>query len=121
MTVPILKLGDVLLTSLQTEMTDDEAVEFQREILARLVATEAKGAVIDITAMDLVDSYLARVINDTANMAGLIGVQVVLCGMQPAVALTLTEMGRGLIGVTTALDLEQGLQKLRAKIAEQHW
>ncbi|WP_269849194.1 STAS domain-containing protein [Methanosarcina horonobensis] len=74
--------------------------------------TEAIGVLIDITGMDIVDSFMARVINETANMARIMGTEVVLCGMQPMVALTLVEMGRELIGVQTALNLGKGLDKI---------
>jgi len=111
--VPLLKLKDILLTSVQEELTDQDALEFQSALLDEVNRIEAKGVVIDISAMTIVDSFLARVINETANMAQLLGAKVVLCGMQPAVALTLVEMGRELIGVETALDLNQGLEKVQ--------
>jgi len=109
----ILKIGEILLTSVQDGLTDHDALEFQYALLEKVENTEAMGVVIDISEMDIVDSFLARVINDTANMVQLLGAKVVLCGMQPSVALTLVEMGRELIGVETALDLSQGLQKVK--------
>jgi len=112
MKIPVLKLGKILLTSIQEDLTDHDALEFQEILLQEVNNKEAKGLVIDISAMEMVDSYLARIINDTANMAQLLGTSVVLCGMQPAVALTLVEMGRDLIGVETALDLDQGMEKV---------
>jgi len=116
MKVPILKLKGILLTSIQIDMGDEEAIAFQSDVLRVLNETEAKGIVIDITAMDVVDSFMARVINETANMAGMLGAEVVLCGMQPDVALALTEMGRELIGVETALNLDQGFDKVQQLI-----
>ena len=80
--------------------------------------TEADGLVIDITALEIVDSLIARVINDTASMARLLGAEVVVCGMQPEVALTVVEMGRELMGVGTALNLDQGLEKLQRRVQE---
>ena len=77
-----------------------------------------RGVVIDITAMELVDSFMARVLNDTATMVHLLGAQVVITGMQPAVAITLIEMGRELIGVQTALDLDQGIETVQLMIEE---
>jgi len=117
MKIPILKLKDILLTSIQVDLTDDDAVDFQHDVLNKITVTEAKGIVIDITALEVVDSFLARILNDTAIMARLLGAESVICGMQPAVSLTLVEMGRELIGVETALDLDQAIEKLEANIA----
>ncbi|MFQ5602501.1 MAG: STAS domain-containing protein [bacterium] len=119
MKVPILKLHDVLLTSIQIDLTDQEASEFQSDVLRKVKETETKGIVIDITALDVVDSYMAKVLNDTANMVRLLGAEVVVTGMQPNVALALTEMGRELVGVKTALNLELGLKKIHELIAAQ--
>ncbi|MCU0589734.1 MAG: STAS domain-containing protein [Syntrophobacteraceae bacterium] len=111
--IPILKLGDILLTSLPEDLIDEQAMDFQGDILEKVRKTEARGVVIDITALQVVDSFMARIINDTANMVKLLGAEVVLCGMNPSVALTLVEMGRELIGVRSALNLEQGVVILR--------
>ena len=116
MKVSILKLGDILLTSIQVELTDQEALEFQADVTQTISRTGARGLVIDITALDMVDSYLARVLNDTANIAQLLGAKAVLCGMQPLVALALVEMGRELIGVDTALHLDQAMTTLRQQL-----
>ena len=118
MIIPILRLKDILLTSIQVDLTDQEALDFQDDVLHEVDETEAQGIVIDITALDVVDSFMARVINDTANMVRLLGAEVVLSGMQPMVALTLIEMGRELVGVETALNLDQGLEKLQRLIEE---
>lgn len=112
MQIPILKSGDILITSIQIALTDREALQFQDDVLAEVARADAKGLVIDITAMDVVDSFMARVLNETANMAQLMGTRTVIAGMRPAVALTLVEMGRRLVGVETALNLEQGLTRL---------
>ncbi len=119
MKVPVLRLKDILLTSLQRDLIDQEMLDFQSDLLRTLVKTRASGVVIDITALDTIDSFMARLLNDTANMVRLLGADVVLCGMQPQVALTLVEMGRELIGVETALNLEQGLEKLQFRRREQ--
>jgi len=111
--IPILKLRNVLLTSIQVDLTDEQAVAFQSDILRTLNTTDARGLVIDITAMEVVDSFLARVLNDTARMARALGAEVVLCGMQPEVAVALVEMGRELKGVHTALNLDQAYDKLQ--------
>ncbi len=116
MKIPILRYRDILLTSIQVDLTDQDALEFQSDVLEMVRETEAEGIVLDITALDVVDSFMARVLNDTAEMVRLLGSEVVICGIQPAVALTLTEMGRELIGVETALNLEQGMEKLQRLI-----
>ena len=116
MKIPILKLKNVLLTSIQVEMTDDDALEFQADVLQKIQQTEAQGIVIDITALEVVDSYLARILNDTATMARLLGAESVICGMRPAVSLTLAEMGRELIGVESALDLDQAMEMVEGMI-----
>ena len=116
MKIPILKLGDLLLTSLQEDLTDKDAIDFQSDLLRMTARSDAAGVVIDITALEIVDSYMARVLNDTANMVRLLGTEVVICGMQPSVALTLMEMGRELIGVEAALNLELGIAKVRELI-----
>ncbi len=110
--IPVLKLRDVLLCSIQSDMTDDDALEFQFQLLEKLGKTEAKGVIIDITGMDVVDSFMARVINETAKMSRIMGAKVFLCGMQPMVALTLVEMGRELIGVHTALNLDKAFDRI---------
>ena len=107
--IPILKIGDILLASVQEDLDDNGALVFQKNLLSKVSENDIRGVVIDISAMELVDTYLARIFNETANMVKLLGASVVLCGMQPAVSLTLVEMGRELIGVDTALDLEKGL------------
>lgn len=117
MKVPILRLGRILLTSVQTDLTDVEALQFQDDLVRKVAASEAQGIAIDITALDVVDSFMARVLNDTASMARLLGAEVVLCGVQPFVAMTLIEMGRSLIATDCAFNLEQGLKILETRIA----
>lgn len=112
MNIPILRIKDDLIASLQASMTDADVEQFQRDILERIEATSATGVIIDISAMDIVDSYGARLLNDTMRMASLLGSSVVVVGMRPFVALTLVQMGRGLVGVESALTLELGLEKL---------
>lgn len=117
MKIPILRLGTVLLTSIQVDLTDEDILQFQHDVLVSIKRHEAQGIVIDITSLEIVDSFMARAINETANMARLLGAEVVVCGIQPAVAMTLVEMGRGLIGVKAAFNLEQGLHEVRRLIA----
>ncbi len=118
MRIPILQLGDILLTSIQVDLTDAEVMQFQGDVLHAIADIEARGLAMDITAMEVVDSFMARTINDTANMARLLGAEVVVCGMNPAVALTLIEMGRGLIGVETTFNLNEGLVRLNRRIQQ---
>jgi rsbT antagonist protein RsbS len=113
---PILTIGDVLLVSIQEDLSDDEIVELQDQIINRVSDTRAAGLVIEISAIDMVDSYMARVLNDISSMVGILGSQTVITGMQPAVAITLVEMGSELIGVKTALNLEQGLEDIQKLI-----
>ncbi len=115
---PILKLNNVLLTSLPEDLTDRDALDFQGNVLRTLRESEAKGIIIDITGLSVVDSFMSRVLAETAAMAKLVGAEAVVCGMQPAVALTLVEMGRELVGVETALNLDQGMARLHRLIAE---
>lgn len=116
MKVPILRLGRILLASIQVELSDADALQFQSDLVRRVADIEALGVAIDISALDVVDSYMARVINDTATMVHLLGAEVVVCGIQPYVAMTLVEMGRGLIGADCVFDLEQGLARLNERI-----
>ena len=112
MKILILKLRDILLTSIQVDLTNQDAVAFQANVLDKVRDTEARAIVIDITSLEVVDSFLARVLNDTAHMVRVLGTQAVLCGMQPSVALTLVEMGRELLGVETALNLDQAMDMI---------
>ena len=118
MRIPILQLDRILLVSIQVDLTDNDAMQFQSDLVERVAAIEALGVAIDITALDVVDSYMARVINDTANMVRLLGAEVVICGIQPFVALTLIEMGRGLLGADCAFNLGQALEMLNGRIAK---
>lgn len=117
MKIPILRLGRILLSSIQIDLTDTDALQFQNDLVCKIAETEALGIAIDITSLDVVDSFMARVINDTASMARLLGAEVVICGIQPYVAMTLVEMGRDLIGADCAFNLDQGLKILDARIS----
>lgn len=117
MKIPILRLDRLLLVSIQEDLTDNEAMQFQSDLVNKVAEIEALGVAVDITALDVVDSYMARVINDTASMVRLLGAEVVICGVQPFVAMTLIEMGRDLIGADCTFNLDQGLEQLKARIA----
>lgn len=118
MKIPILRLGRVLMASIQVELTDTDVMQFQTDVVEKISQIEAMGIVIDITSLDVVDSYMARVLNDTASMAKLLGAEVVICGIRPYVAMTLVEMGRGLIGADCVFDLDQGLARLNERISQ---
>ena len=107
--IPILKIGDILIASIQVALHDASAVQFKDDLLQKIHDTRARGVIIDLTALDVVDSFIGRLIADIAAMAGLMGARVVLTGLQPAVAITLVELGLELPRVLTALNLEKGL------------
>jgi rsbT antagonist protein RsbS len=111
--VPILKMGDTLILTLQVELHDEMAFRLQEDILKKIYETRARGLVIDVSAVNLVDSFMGRMISDTAVMARTMGVESVLVGVQPDIAITLQEMGLELKGVHTALNLEKGLELLQ--------
>ncbi len=118
MKIPILKLKQYLLVSIQWELDDHTAIQFQEDLLKKIHETGAKGIVIDLTSVDMIDSYIAKVIGDVVNMSNLMGAKVVLTGIKHAVAITLVDMGIHLSGVPTALDLEKGLEKLQQELGE---
>ncbi|MGY6214336.1 STAS domain-containing protein [Methylolobus aquaticus] len=119
MKVPILRLNrDVLIVPIHADVTDEDVLMFQSDLTEALARNEARGVVIDVSALDIVDSFMARVLNDTARMLGLMGAQVVICGVQPPVALTLVEMGRNLSPMATAFNLELALERLSALMAQ---
>ena len=107
--IHILRIGDLLLVSIQVDMHDRLAMTLQDDLTERIVRDRAKGVLIDISALDLVDSFIGRMISNTAAMARVLDAQTVLVGMQPAVAITLVELGLTLPGVKTALNVEKGM------------
>ncbi|HME54080.1 MAG TPA: STAS domain-containing protein [Candidatus Lokiarchaeia archaeon] len=113
--IPILRLGNYLISSPQIAIHDKIAVQYKDEVLQKIVALKAKGLILDISAIDVVDSFLVRVISEIASSANLMGCPTVVTGMSPAVAITLTEMDLSLSGVFTALDIEKSLKILREK------
>lgn len=118
MRIPILKLHNYLLISIQMEMDDQTAIQFQEDLLNKIHKTGATGVVIDLTSVDIIDSFIAKVLGDVVSMSDLMGAKVVLTGIQPAVAMTLIDLGIHLQDVPTALDLEQGLMKLYQELGE---
>ena len=111
--IPILKTGDYLIISPQVTLHDKLAIKFKDEILQRIVETKAKGLILDISEIDIVDSFLVRQIGEIATAANIMGAQVVVVGLRAEVAMTLVEMGFSLRGVYIARDLERGLEILR--------
>jgi rsbT antagonist protein RsbS len=118
MRIPILKLHNYLLISIQTELDDQTAIQFQEDLLNEIHRTEATGVAIDLTSVEVIDSFIAKVLGDVVSMSDLMGAKVVLTGIQPAVAMTLIELGIHMQNVPTALDLEQGLLKLHQELGE---
>ena len=110
--IPILKMGEFLLVSIQVDMHDQLAMALQDDLTARIAKTGAHGVLIDISAVDVVDSFIGRMIANIAAMAGILDATTVLVGMQPAVAITLVELGLTLPGVRTALNVERGMALL---------
>ncbi|MEU5881448.1 STAS domain-containing protein [Spirillospora sp. NPDC047279] len=113
--VPILKIGDILLVSIQIDLQDQSVLALQEDLAERVVATGARGVIIDITAVEIVDSFIGRMFSTIASMSRLLDAETVVVGMRPAVAITLVELGLSLGGVRTALDLEKGLALLNAE------
>jgi rsbT antagonist protein RsbS len=107
--VPVLRLGDALLVSIQVDLQDDQVLALQEELAEKIVDTGARGVVIDISAVDIVDSFIGRMFSSIAALSRVLDAETVVVGMRPAVAITLVELGLSLEGVRTALDLEKGL------------
>ncbi|GER68486.1 anti-sigma factor B antagonist [Weizmannia acidilactici] len=118
MRIPILKLGNCLLVSIQWELDDQTALEFQEDLLQKIYETNASGVVIDFTSVDFIDSFIAKVLGDVVNMSKMLGAKVVITGIQPAVAITLIELGITMDDVLTALDIESGLEKLKQELGD---
>lgn len=111
--IPILKMGSLLLVTIQVDMHDRLAMQLQDDLTERIVKDRASGVLIDISALDIVDSFIGRMISNTASMAKILDARTVLVGMQPAVAITLVELGLTLDGVITALNVDHGIELLK--------
>jgi rsbT antagonist protein RsbS len=110
--IPILKMGRLLVVTIQVDMHDQMALTLQNDLTNRIVQERATGVLIDISTLDVVDSFIGRMINNTAAMARVLDAKTVVVGMQPAVAITLVELGLTLQGVWTALNVEHGMRML---------
>jgi rsbT antagonist protein RsbS len=114
--IPILKLGDCLLVTIQVDMHDRLAINLQDDLTQRIVNDQARGVLIDISALDVVDSFIGRMLDNIAAMAKVLDAHTVVVGMRPAVAITLVELGLSLKGVRSALNVERGMSMIRASI-----
>src|SRR6476619_5348809 len=117
--IPILRIGDSMLVRIQVDMHDRMAINLQDSLTSRIVQTRARGVLIDISALEIVDSFIGRMLNNIAAMARVLDAVTVVVGMRPAVAITLVELGLGLTGVRTALNVDKGLALIRAAIDDQ--
>jgi rsbT antagonist protein RsbS len=114
--IPILRIGDCLLVSIQVDMHDRLALALQDDLTERIVADRARGVMIDFSALEIVDSFIGRMLNNIAAMSRVLDAITVVVGMRPAVAITLVELGLGLTGVRTALNVDKGLALIRSII-----
>ncbi len=115
--IPILRMGEFLLVTIQVDMHDRLAMTLQDDLTSRINQTGARGVLIDISALDIVDSFIGRMIANISGMARVLDAETVVVGMQPAVAITLVELGLSLPGVRTALNVEKGMRLLRGSLA----
>src|SRR5687767_3889085 len=116
--IPILKMGDALLVTIQVDMHDRLAMTLQDDLTARIVKHRSRGVLIDISALEIVDSFIGRMLDNIAAMSRILDAETVVVGMRPAVAITLVELGMSLPGVRTALNVEKGMQLLSAPSAD---
>lgn len=115
--IPILQMGGFLLVSIQVDMHDRLALRLQDDLTERITTAEARGVLIDISSLEVVDSFIGRMLANIAAMSRILDAETVVVGMQPAVAITLVELGLPLSGVRTALNVERGMEHLRASLA----
>jgi rsbT antagonist protein RsbS len=116
--IPILKMGEYLLVTIQVDMHDRLALTLQDDLTAQVVKQRSRGVLIDISALEMVDSFIGRMLGGIASMVRLLDAETVVVGMQPSVAITLVELGLSLQGIRTALDVEKGMAALKSFITE---
>ena len=114
--IPILKLGEFLLVTIQVDMHDRLAMTLQDDLTAQIVKTKARGVLIDISALQLVDSFIGRMLSNIARMSRMLDADTIIVGMQPQVAITLVELGLSLKGIRTALNVDKGMELLQAAL-----
>jgi rsbT antagonist protein RsbS len=117
--IPILKMGRFLLVTVQVDMHDQLAMQLQEDLTDRIVKARARGVLIDISSLEVVDSFIGRMISNIAAMARVLDAETVVVGIQPAVAITLVELGLSLEGVRTALNVDRGMALLQERLAEE--
>ncbi|MFG0410714.1 STAS domain-containing protein [Pseudomonas sp. FYR_11] len=116
--IPILQMGEFLLVTIQVDMHDQLALTLQEDLTERISSTSAQGVLIDISALDMVDSFIGRMIASISGLSRILDAETMVVGMQPAVAITLVELGLTLPGVSTALNVERGMQVLRQRVSQ---
>ena len=116
--IPILKLGDALLVTVQVDMHDQIATALEEDLTARIVQVGARGVLIDISALEIVDSFIGRMLAQISSIVGVMDATMVLVGMRPAVAITLVELGMTMTGVRAALNVEKGLALLQSSLED---
>jgi rsbT antagonist protein RsbS len=117
--IPILKVGQFLLVTIQVDMHDRLALTLQDDLTERIVGTRARGVLIDISSLDMVDSFIGRMLGNIAGMSRILDAETVVVGMQPSVAITLVELGLSLPGIRTALNVDKGMVLLQASLDRQ--
>jgi len=115
--IPILKIGDLLLVTIQVEMHDRLAMTLQDDLSDKVSKYSSKGVLIDISSLEIVDSFIGRMLRDIAAMSRLLGAETVVVGIRPAVAITLVELGLSLEGVRTAINAERGMELLHSSLS----
>ena len=114
--IPILKMGETLLVTIQVDMHDKIAAALEEDLTERIAETGAKGVLIDISSLEIVDSFIGRMLDNIAGVSRMLDAETVVCGMRPAVAITLVELGLSLSGVKTALNVERGMELIRKRL-----